>query len=303
METHPTDAISNPIRSMTGFGRGRHITPEVEVVTEVKAVNHRFLDISVRLPRMYGPLEPQIRKLVSEKIGRGKIDIAVTRVGGKGGIMEVVLDNGLAASFHRSLVELKERYGLTGDISVSDMLTLKEIIVPLEKDEAVEQEWPLVKASLLEALAALDAMRTAEGSALWSDIEMRLAAIRDTAGLIAPLTEQVTAAAKEKLAKRIHELTGGLELDQDRLLQEVALMADKSDITEELIRLQSHVDQFLACGREGSPLGRKLDFLLQEFHREVNTVGSKSASTDIASYVVTLKTEVEKIREQTQNLE
>lgn len=217
--------------------------------------------------------------------------------------MEVVVDDGLAASFHRSLVQLKERYGLKGDISVSDMLTLKEIIVPLEKDQAIEQEWPLVRASLLDALEALDEMRTTEGRSLWHDIEMRLASIRETANLIAPLTNLVTAAAKEKLAKRIQELTGGLELDQDRLIQEVALMADKSDITEELIRLQSHVEQFLACGREGSPLGRKLDFLLQEFHREVNTLGSKSASTDIASHVVTLKTEVEKIREQTQNLE
>jgi uncharacterized protein (TIGR00255 family) len=288
---------------MTGFGRGRQVSSEVEIVTEVKAVNHRFLDISVRLPRMYGPLEPQIRKLIAEKIGRGKIDVTVTRAGGRGGIMEVVVDEGLATSFHRSLVQLKERFGLHGDITVSDMLSLKEIIVPLEKEQAVEQEWPLVQASLQAALDALDEMRKAEGMALWKDIEMRLASIRETAGLIAPLTDQVTANAKEKLTKRIQDLTGGLELDQDRLLQEVALMADKSDITEELIRLQSHVEQFLACGRDGSPLGRKLDFLLQEFHREVNTVGSKSASTDIASHVVTLKTEVEKIREQTQNLE
>jgi uncharacterized protein (TIGR00255 family) len=201
------------------------------------------------------------------------------------------------------LVELKDTYGLKGDITVSDMLALKEIVVPLEKDQDIEQEWPFVQTSLHEALKALDEMRKTEGTALWKDIEKRLASIRNTAGLIAPLADQVTEVAKEKLAKRVHELTGGLELDQERLLQEVALMADRSDVTEELIRLQSHVDQFLACGQEGSPLGRKLDFLLQELHREVNTVGAKSASTDIASYVVGLKTEVEKIREQTQNLE
>lgn len=295
--------MNNTVRSMTGFGRGRHASSDVEVVTEVKAVNHRFLDISVRVPRMYGPLEPQVRKLVSERIGRGKIDLSITRVGGKGGVLEVVLDHGLAASFHRCLVELKDKYGLKGDITVSDMLTLKEVIVPLEKDQVIEQEWPLVRASMDAALDSLDDMRKTEGMALWSDIEKRLVSIRDTALLIAPLTDQVTEAAKERLAKRVNELSGGLELDPERLLQEVALMADKSDVTEELIRLQSHVEQFLACGRGGSPLGRKLDFLLQELHREVNTVGSKSASTDIASYVVELKTEVEKIREQTQNLE
>jgi len=288
---------------MTGFGRGSHATSEVEVVTEVKTVNHRFLDISVRMPRMYGPLEPHVRKVVSERIGRGKIDVTITRVGGRAGVVEVVLDHGLAASFHRCLLELKENYGLKGDITVADMLTMKEIVVPLEKDQIIEQEWPTVEASLNAALGALDEMRKVEGAALWNDIEKRLESIRNVSQLIAPLADQVPEAAKERLTKRIHELTGGLELDQERLLQEVALIADRADVTEELIRLQSHVDQFLACGREGSPLGRKLDFLLQELHREVNTVGSKSASTDIATHVVGLKTEVEKIREQTQNLE
>jgi len=288
---------------MTGFGRGSHATSEVEVVTEIKTVNHRFLDISVRMPRMYGPLEPQVRKVVSDRIGRGKIDVTITRVGGRAGVVEVVLDHGLAASLHRCLLELKENYGLKGDITVADMLSMKEIVVPLEKDQIIEQEWPTVEASLNAAVGALDEMRKVEGAALWNDIEKRLESIRNVAQRIAPIADQVPEAAKERLVKRIHELTGGLELDQERLVQEVALIADRADVTEELIRLQSHVDQFLACGREGSPLGRKLDFLLQELHREVNTVGSKSASTDIATYVVDLKTEVEKIREQTQNLE
>jgi uncharacterized protein (TIGR00255 family) len=146
-------------------------------------------------------------------------------------------------------------------------------------------------------------MRKTEGAALWKDIEQRLTSIRETSVLIAPLVEQVTVTAKEKLAKRVQDLTGGLELDQERLLQEVALIADRSDVTEELTRLNSHVEQFLACGQAGSPLGRKLDFLLQELLREVNTVGSKSASGEIAGYVVNMKAELEKIREQTQNIE
>jgi uncharacterized protein (TIGR00255 family) len=156
---------------------------------------------------------------------------------------------------------------------------------------------------LCHALAGLEEMRKNEGTALWQDIEQRLVSIRDAVELIAPLAGQVSSAVKERLEKRVHELTGGLELDENRLLQEVALMADRSDVTEELTRLKSHVDQFIAFGQEGSPLGRKLDFLLQELNREVNTLGSKSASTEIATHVVRVKAELEKIREQTQNIE
>jgi len=288
---------------MTGFGRGRGMTAEVEIITEIRAVNHRFLDVSLRVPKLYTSFEPEIRKIVSERIGRGKIDVTVTRTGGKGGLMEVMLDSQLADGYYKCLRELKDRFGLAGEVTISDMLTLRELIVPLEKEQGIEEELPLMEASLGKALDALDEMRKIEGSALWKDIELRLETIRETAGLIAPMVNQVTAMAKEKLAKRVQDLTGGLELDQERLLQEVALIADRSDVTEELTRLNSHVEQFLACGQAGSPLGRKLDFLLQELLREVNTVGSKSASGEIASYIVNMKAELEKIREQTQNIE
>ncbi len=291
------------VRSMTGFGRGRHAEGEVEVVAEVRAVNHRFLDISLRVPKTYSCFEPDIRKIVSAVIHRGKVDVTVSRIGGKSGFMEVMLDEHLAAGYHRCLKELQGKLRLGGDISLSDMLTLKEIIVPIEREEGIEQERTLVEESLRRALRALNEMKEAEGAALWRDIEERLITIRDTARLIEPLANQVTIAAKERLERRIAELTGGLELDKERLLQEVALLADRSDVTEELTRLSSHVVQFLAFGKEGSPLGRKLDFLLQELHREVNTVGSKAASTEISSHVVSMKAEVEKIREQTQNIE
>jgi uncharacterized protein (TIGR00255 family) len=303
MQVGATGVMINFVKSMTGFGRGRATTGEVEIITEIRAVNHRFLDVSLRVPKLYASFEPWIRKIVSDGVGRGKIDVTVTRTGGKGGLVEVMLDHQLADGYYKCLKELKERYGLGGDITISDMLTVKELVVPLEKEESIEEEVPLVEASLRDALDALNEMKKVEGEALWKDIEQRLISIRETGRLIAPLVDQVTATAKEKLAKRVHELTGGLELDQERLLQEVALMADKSDVTEELTRLNSHVEQFLACREAGSPLGRKLDFLLQELLREVNTVGSKSASTDIASYVVNMKAEVEKIREQTQNIE
>ncbi|MDA8405491.1 MAG: YicC family protein [Deltaproteobacteria bacterium] len=291
------------IKSMTGFGRGSQITGDVEVVTEIRAVNHRFLDMFIRLPKTYSCFEPQIRKIVSDKINRGKFEITVTRSGAKGPLTELSLDHELADRYHKCLMELKDRYGLAGEITVADMLTLKEIVSSSDNIEGLEQEWNLVENSVTHALVALDEMRKTEGFALWKDIETHLISISETIDLITPLVDQISSEARVRLEKKVREMTGGLEIDDDRMLQELALIAERSDVSEELTRLKSHVEQFLAFGKEGSPLGRKLDFLLQELHREVNTLGSKSASTDISAQVVHIKTEVEKIREQTQNIE
>ncbi len=291
------------IKSMTGFGRGTCDTGDVEVVTEIRAVNHRFLDMFVRLPKTYNCFEPQIRKIVSDKINRGKFEITITRSGAKGNLMELSVDSDLAQRYYDCLLELKNRFSLTGEISVSDMLTMKEIISTAENVEGFEQEWALVERSLKSALESLDEMRTSEGSALWEDIQARLISIGATIDILSPLVEHTSSEVRTRLEKKVRELTGGLEIDEDRMLQELALIADRSDVSEELIRLGSHVDQFLAFGKQGSPLGRKLDFLLQELHREVNTLGAKSASTDISAHVVNIKSEVEKIREQIQNIE
>ncbi len=303
MGTQEQGGAVGPIRSMTGFGRGRRAENEIEVVAEVRSVNHRFFDVSIRLPRLYSALEPHLRKVVGDRVHRGKIDVTITRTGGAGSLVDMTLDRELAEGYFRCLLELKEKFGLTGELTVSDMLTARDIIVPTEREEGIEKELPLVENALHQALDALDTMREAEGAATWKDIESRLKSIHETVALIPPLVHQVVDATKERLEKRVQELTGGIELDQDRLAQEVALMADRADVSEEINRLGSHTDQFLSFGQVGSPIGRKLDFLLQELHREVNTIGSKSASTDIAFHVVNMKADVEKIREQTQNLE
>ncbi len=288
---------------MTGFGRATLTEGEVEVLTEIRAVNHRFLDVSVRVPRLYSSLEHRIRQMVSESLGRGKVDVTVGRTGGCGTVVDVWVDYELAARYYKGLSELKTRLGLEGEISVSHLLAVKDIVMPKEREEGLQQEWDLVQRSVRSALDNLDAMRENEGGALWKDIDARLTNISQMADSVAPLVEQVTRNAQERLDKRIQDLTGGTGLDPDRLLQEAALIADRSDVTEELTRLKSHVTQFRTFAGEGSPIGRKLDFLLQEIHREVNTLGAKSASTDIASYVVLMKGEVEKIREQVQNIE
>ena len=288
---------------MTGFGRGYGEHDGVEVITEIRALNHRYLDIFLRMPKTYSSFEPNLRKLISEQINRGKVDVSVSRYGSSGTVMEVTLDRNLAKQYHAGLVNLQNELGLDGTISISDLLTLKEIIVPHENETEIEKELVVVERSIQEALHNLNQMRITEGETIWSDIKARLFTVSDLAQKVAPIVDQVPAAAKARLQRRVQELTGGMELNEDRLLQEVALIAERSDVTEELTRLQSHVQQFIATGKEGSPLGRKLDFLLQELHREVNTLGSKSASTDIAAYVVSMKAEVEKIREQTQNIE
>ena len=288
---------------MTGFGYGRKVLGEVEIKTEIRSVNHRFLDMSVRMPRSYSLFEPEIRKIVSNSVQRGKLDLVVTRTGGTGSLVDVVLDRALASAYFNCLSQLKEHFRLAGEITVADMLRLSDIIVPQERQEAIQVEWQALEESLYQALAALDSMKRTEGTALWHDIKPRLLTINATAADIGPLVNQVTVAVKERLEKRVLDLTGGLELDRERLLQEVALLADRADVTEELTRLKSHVQQFLSLGNEGSPVGRKMDFLLQELHREINTVGSKSASTEIAHRVVIMKTELEKIREQIQNIE
>ena len=291
------------IKSMTGFGYGRTVLGEVEIKTEIRAVNHRFLDISVRTPRTYSVFESEIRKTASAKAQRGKLDIVISRIGGTGSLVELTVDHGLASAYDDCLSELKSRFSLTGDITLSDMTHLNDIIVPREKQEAVQVEWRALAESLEQALAALDSMRKTEGTALWRDIELRLNTISATAEEILPLVDQVTVAAKERLEKRVHDLTGGLELDHERLLQEVALLAERADVTEELTRLKSHVEQFLSLAAQAGPVGRKMDFLLQELHREINTIGSKSASTAIAHRVVEMKAELEKVREQIQNIE
>lgn len=296
-------SLPGVIRSMTGFGRARNVADDLEVLVEVRSVNHRFLDISIRMPKCYNCFENEIRKTISDSMDRGRVELAITRTGTKGSLIDVVLDEGLAKNYHACLSALKERFQLAGEISVSDMLTLKDMISTVEKEGIIDQEWPLLETTLRNALSDLDSMKRSEGAAMWRDMEARLESIVNSANLVAPMVNEVTLAVKDRLDRRVKELTGGMELDRDRLLQEVALLAERSDVTEELTRLKSHVEQFGVAGKEGSPLGRKLDFLLQELQREINTLGSKSASTGIAVHVVKMKAELEKIREQTQNIE
>ncbi len=294
---------SNNIKSMTGFGSGHAASTSFEISVEIKAVNHRFLEIFLKIPKIYSCFEHDIRKMISERSNRGKFDVTVNRTGEKGAFIEVAFDESLASNYYERLLKMKKMFDLKGDVTISDMLTLKDIIQPVEQQTAIQEEWPTIAAAVTRALDKLDEMRKAEGKALWDDIVSRLDQIRLISTEVQPLVGDIAIAAKDRLFKRIQELTGGLQLDQDRLMQEVAVIAEKSDVTEELTRMNSHLVQFVKFGDSGSPLGRKLDFLLQELNREINTLGAKAASTSISPRVVDMKSELEKIREQIQNIE
>lgn len=303
METAEQTNEKPSVNSMTGYGRGRVVQGNVEVVTEVRSVNHRFLDVTVKVPKFYACFETDIRKKVSDRIHRGKIDVTINRLGEKTGLMDVVADYELAKCYLRCLEGLRDAFHIPGPIGLSDLINFKDIVNPIDKNDGIEQEWPLLETSLEEALSELDEMRRREGAAMWKDIVGRLDTLCEKAKLIHPLVGQVVRSMRDRLEKKIRELTNGIALDEDRLVQEVAFFAERSDVTEELTRLESHLEQFVMSGKNGSPVGRKLDFLLQELQREINTLGSKSASTDIARHVVDMKAELEKIREQTQNIE
>lgn len=196
----PIDCGGEPhIKSMTGFGRGHASLGNLEVIVEVKAVNHRYLEISLKGPRIYSGFEPDVRKVVSESISRGKFDIVLNRIGDKGAFTQVTYNDTLATGYYNSLLLMKQSLGLKGEISVSDMLTLKDILQPVEQDTGIEDEWPVLEASVRDAIKKLDEMRKVEGMALWADMEKRLEKIKDMAEAIRPLVGEIAAVAKERL--------------------------------------------------------------------------------------------------------
>ncbi len=295
------------IKSMTGFGRGQY-SDEVKTVTvEIKAVNHRYCDIYVKMPRRYAFAEEQIKAEIKKKISRGKIEVGVTVDAFGTSDTDVRLDKALAAKYYKALQELDDSFDFSigGGITMSLLAKMPDVI---KNAPAEENEEEMLKALLDATSKAVDdicAMREVEGGKLAADLEMRAGIVDDIRARIserAPMIEREYAA---KLRARIEELLdGAVEIPEDRIALEAAIFADKANITEELIRLESHIAQlrsFLKTDNEA--IGKKIDFLIQEMNREANTIGSKSNDKEITSMMLDLKAEVEKIREQVQNIE
>jgi uncharacterized protein (TIGR00255 family) len=290
------------IRSMTGFGSGRASSGGEDVDVEVRSVNHKFCEVKVRLPRELSAAEVEIVKLVKDRLARGGVEVAVRR-GGAAASFAPRVDVALAESYARAFAEIQARLSLPGHVTLAEILAADGVVRLEEREVNVDAAREALRRAVGAALDALVAMRAREGEALARDLAGRLDAIEALARRVAELVPRTVEAHRGRLAERVAELARGVQVDPARLAQEVALFADRTDVTEEITRLASHVAQARALLALAEPAGRKLDFLVQEMHREANTIGSKSQSADIAGHVVSLKAEIERIREQVQNVE
>lgn len=289
--------------SMTGFGRGTYTSDEYNITIDIKSVNHRYLDVYFKVSKTYAFLEERLRREIAGKIARGKLDIAINVERIATPEVKVELNRPLVQAYLTAFEEMKSAYQLQGDVSIQSLITLPDIFVAASPEEDQEKLEQAVVTALNQALVMMTRMREAEGRQLVDDLQQKLAVLREYYGEITALAPSVVISYKDKLAKRVQELVGDIEIDPGRLALEVAIFADRSDISEELTRLESHLQQFQKTLELSEPIGRKLDFLVQELNREINTIGSKANDLQIAQIVINFKAELEKIREQIQNLE
>ncbi|MDP4091861.1 MAG: YicC/YloC family endoribonuclease [Bacillota bacterium] len=291
------------IRSMTGFGRGEYKENGKEFLVEIKTVNHRYSDIFLKLPRQISFLEDKVRDTVNKSLSRGKIDVYVSFEEFGEDSKSVLLDEPLAKAYVKSLETLRDKFHLKDDISLSLVARFPDIL-KVEKVEADEDvTWQYLKKALDNALDSLVKMREIEGEGLKKDMIERAEYIRKIVNKIDERAPEVVKEYKLRLENRIKELMDQQVVDENRLATEIAIFADRCSINEELVRLDSHIKQLIQTLNQEQPVGRKLDFLVQEMNREINTIGSKSNDLDITRNVVEIKSEIEKIREQVQNIE
>lgn len=288
--------------SMTGYGRCQVEADGREMTVEVKSVNHRFLDISFRLPRPLSFLDDAVRKGIGARLARGHVDVFVNYVNHRQDAREVRVDTGLALAYRAALSELAGAVGCKDDMTVSEFARLPDVLSVEERAEDQQAVRDLFMKALDGALDMLIAMRAQEGESMKRDMLEKAARIEAIRNQIAERAPLVVTEYRDRLHQRIAQLTEG-ELDEARLMTEVAIFADRAAIDEELVRLLSHIAQIRATVEMKEPVGRKLDFLVQELNREVNTIGSKASDTTIAQCVVDAKGEIEKLREQVQNIE
>jgi uncharacterized protein (TIGR00255 family) len=291
------------LRSMTGFGTGRAVVDDDDLVVEVKSVNHKFCEVKARLPRELTALETALVRRVKDRVARGALDVSVKRSRSAGVGLVPVVDTGLAREYRRAFAELAAATGLPDTTTIKDVATLPNVVRLDEPQVDLSKATRAMETAVDQALTALEAMRSVEGKAIEKDLLARLELVARSVAEIERRAPPTVEEYRARLADRIAELTRGMVVDPQRLAQEVAFFAERCDVAEELTRLRSHVEQFKQLCVAAEPSGRKLDFLVQEMHREVNTTGSKSADAAVTSLVVQLKAELERVREQVQNVE
>ena len=291
-------------KSMTGYGRAESLSEGGKILVEIKSLNHRYLETSLRLPGALSPLELEVRKKINARFSRGKIEVAVRAdanfILGKGSGLD--LNVPLLRDYYALLCRMKAELNLKDDITLAMMTSFEDIFVSSGEGDLTDV-WQKIEALLDEAIAALTLMREREGAVLCRDLVERISMVRQLLDSIDCRLPQVIAAYQKRLTERVKELMGDAAIDESRLMQEVAMMAEKSDTTEEIVRFRSHIGQFADMLRSNEAVGRKIDFLIQEMGREANTIGSKSNDAEISRIVIEIKSELARIREQGQNLE
>lgn len=294
------------IKSMTGFGREHIVANGREIIVEIRSVNHRYYEFTSRTPRAYGYLDEKLKSFLKSGISRGKVEVSVSIYNQEGTDAEIELNKPVALGYLNALRNAADELDLDDDLVLSNLIKLPDVFTVVKKTEDEEVIWNEVKAVAQIALDRFVEMRTTEGEKMYDDISGRLDFIEETVGKIEKHQPSVSQSYSERLTAKIMETLGQAELDsidKQRVLTEVAVFADKVAIDEETVRLRSHISQFRDLINSSEPVGRKLDFLVQEVNREVNTIGSKASDLTITKMVVDLKAEIEKIREQIQNIE
>ncbi len=288
---------------MTGFGREEGETTLGKVGVEIRSINHRYCDINLKLPRRFNPLEARIKEMIRAEVARGRVDVAV-KLDAKGeGKIQFDVDLSLAEQYYRALHVLKERFQLQGEITLEHLAGAKDLITAKEEVEDVEAYWPEIVAVLKQSLRDMDQMKRNEGISLGKDLGQRLDRISQLLGDVRDKLPLTLKTYQERFKERLRTLLDGTEMDPVRFQQEIASWVERTDITEELVRAESHLTQFRGLLVSEEPVGRKMDFLLQEIHREVNTISSKVNDAEFSQKAVEIKSELEKIREQVQNIE
>ncbi|WP_027408191.1 YicC/YloC family endoribonuclease [Anoxybacteroides tepidamans] len=290
------------VYSMTGFGRSKKTNGLIGVTVEMKSVNHRFCEISVRMPRQLLIFEDKIKKVITEYIKRGRVEVFVTVEGEGWTKRKLQVDWQLMSDYYEQIKKASDRFALQDSITLAQLFQLEGVTEVVEEEAENQEIEHLLLSAADEAVVQLKAMRQQEGKALLCDIEEQLAIVRQCVQMVEQLAPEVAEQYRERLMRRIKEFVQG-EVEETRLLTEVAIFAEKADINEELKRIRSHIEQFVRTLQHTEPIGRKLDFLVQELNREVNTIGSKANDSRIALQVVEMKSALEKVKEQVQNVE
>jgi uncharacterized protein (TIGR00255 family) len=291
------------MQSMTGYGHSEVHDEHLHLTVEARSVNHRYLDVSLRYPRLYAPLETRMKRLVSAHFARGRIEIRLVERLSDTGRRALSLDQDLAWQYYHALQQIQESLQLPGTIDLNMIVNLRDVLSVEEASNGGEEAWGLIARGLEEALGALKIMRLQEGEFLCRDLQERMRTIAHHVYAIRQRVPHVVTEYRQRLEKRVQELFQQFALDPDRVSQEAILFAERSDVAEELTRLEAHMQAFDRLVTSSEAVGRKIDFLVQEMNREINTIAAKSNDADISQRVVDVKSELERIREQIQNVE